>query len=117
MSCVSLWADEISHTQHTTHIRTCKAKTVHGNPRWMATQRAGLGNVLETLGGNNLPNSCICTFDTAMVDFIDVVVLSCDLASMKIFPRARLGLPSNKLCPYMPFTQDNCPEGAKSASE
>jgi hypothetical protein len=63
----------------------------------MATQRAGLGNVLETLGGNNLPNSCICTFEPAMVDFIDVVVLSCDLALMKFFPRARLGLPSNKL--------------------
>ena len=97
MSCVSLWADEISHTQHTTHTRTCKAKTVHCNARWMATQRAGLGNVLETLGGNNLPNSCICTFEPAMVDFIDVVVLSCDLALMKFFPRARLGLPSNKL--------------------
>ena len=87
MSCVSLWADEISHTQHTTHTKTSKAKTVHCNARWMATQRAGLGNVPETLGG----------FEPAMVDFIDVVVLSCDLALMKFFPRARLGLPSNKL--------------------
>ena len=48
-------------------------------------------------GANNLPNSRICTFEPTMVDFIDVVVLSCDLALMKFFPRARLGLPSNKL--------------------
>ena len=90
MSCVSLWADEISHTQHTTNAlsgmyQCALQRALHGNPK------------RETLGGNNLPNSCICTFEPTMVDFIAVAVLSCDLALMKFFPRARLGLPSNKL--------------------
>ena len=35
-------------------------------------------------GANNLPHSCICTFERTIIDFIDVVVLFCDLALMKI---------------------------------
>ena len=94
---VSRYGQMKYHTHNTHHTHSVECTNVHCNALCMAPQKAGLANVIEKLSGNNLPNSCICTFEPTMVDFIAVAVLSCDLALMKFFPRARLGLPSNKL--------------------
>ena len=97
MSCVSLWADEISHTQHTPHAlsgmyQCALQRALHGNQKSRLRQCPR-----NTSGGNNLQNSYICTVEPTRVVFIAVAVLSCDLALMKFFPRAWLGLPSIKL--------------------
>ena len=129
MSCVSVWADEISHTQHTTHNTRTQWNVLKArcNARFLLCKFffdlfnslcfGRGGRPIDSRGGNNLPNSCICTFEPKMVDFIDVVVLWCDLALMNIFPGAQLGLSSTKLWPYMLFTSDNRLEGAKGDLE